>query len=66
MKIHCLTTFLDGTRRFEAGDVCQVSDEDGARYVTHGWAAPHHLAEAEPVDLAIKNSVVGVADTSGA
>lgn len=29
MKIEALTTFLDGTDRFEAGDVRTVADERG-------------------------------------
>ena len=39
MKIHCLTTFLDGADRFEAGDVRTVDDERGDRLVANGWAA---------------------------
>lgn len=38
MKITCTTTFLDGPERFEAGDVRQVDDERGARFVAAGWA----------------------------
>jgi hypothetical protein len=38
MKIHCLTTFLDGTERFESGDTRTVDDERGARLVAAGWA----------------------------
>lgn len=40
MKITCATTFLDGPERFEAGDVRQVDDERGARFVAAGWATP--------------------------
>ena len=45
MKIVCDTTFLDGTTRFEKGDVRTVSDEDGARFIGHGWA---HALGDEP------------------
>lgn len=38
MKITCTTTFLDGPERFESGDVRQVDDERGARFVAAGWA----------------------------
>ena len=38
MKIEALTLFLDGTDRFEAGDVRTVDDERGARLVGNGWA----------------------------
>lgn len=38
MKIQCTTTFLDGTDRFENGDVRTVEDERGARFVAAGWA----------------------------
>ena len=38
MKIHCLTTFLEGADRFEAGDVRTVPDDVGARLVANGWA----------------------------
>lgn len=38
MKIHCLTTFLDGVDRFEQGDQRTVDDERGARLVANGWA----------------------------
>lgn len=39
MKIKCLTTFLDGRDRFEAGDVRQVDDDRAARFIGAGWAA---------------------------
>lgn len=38
MKIECLTTFLDGPERFEAGDIRTVDDDRGARFVGAGWA----------------------------
>lgn len=38
MKIKCLTTFLDGTERFEQDDVRTVADERGAAFVAAGWA----------------------------
>lgn len=38
MKIQCTTTFLEGTERFEAGDIRTVPDDVGARLVANGWA----------------------------
>jgi hypothetical protein len=38
MKIKCLTKFLDGVIQFELDDQCTVSDEDGARFCSNGWA----------------------------
>ena len=38
MKIECLTTFLDGRDRFEAGDIRTVEDARGAQFVAAGWA----------------------------
>lgn len=38
MKIEALTPFLDGTDRFEAGDIRTVSDERGYKFIAHGWA----------------------------
>ena len=40
MRIECLTTFLDGRDRFEAGDVRTVDDERAAVFIGHGWAKP--------------------------
>ena len=39
MRIKCLTTFLEGRDRFEAGDVRTVPDADAARFIAAGWAA---------------------------
>lgn len=38
MKIICDTTFLDGSTRFEAGDVRTVDDSRGAYFVANKWA----------------------------
>ena len=38
MKIKAITTFLDGTDRFEKDDERTVSDERGAYFVANGWA----------------------------
>lgn len=42
MRIKCLTKFKDTADgvpvTFEADDICTVSDEDGARFVSAGWA----------------------------
>lgn len=38
MEIKVLKTFLDGRDRFEAGEIRQVSDENGAYFCDCGWA----------------------------
>ena len=38
MRIHCLTTFLDGVDRFEADDTRTVDDARGAYFIEKGWA----------------------------
>lgn len=52
MRIECLTTFLDGRERFEAGDIFTIDDAHGAYFVKNGWAkevgAPD--AQAAPID----------------
>ena len=70
MKIECLTTFLDGTDRFEMGDVRTVSDERGARLVANGWAkdTEGRVATGEAtasVDLTINSSTIGTGDSNG-
>lgn len=40
MRIECLTTFMDGAERFEAGDVRTVDDSRASAFVAHGWAKP--------------------------
>lgn len=71
MKIECLITFLDGTRRFETGDICTVEDTDGTRFVANGWAkaagseaAPVAPADG-PVTLAIDSTTHTTGDTNG-
>jgi hypothetical protein len=62
VKIKCLTTFLDGTRRFEVGDEVTVDAADGTRFVVAGWAktegdtANAAQADAAPVTLDLANS----------
>ncbi|MDP1686874.1 hypothetical protein [Hydrogenophaga sp.] len=64
MKITCLTTFLDGTDRFEKGDTRTVSHERGAYFLANGWAAD---AGTEPaaapadgdVTINVKNASMG-------
>jgi hypothetical protein len=71
MRIVCLTTFKDGARTFAENDVCTVADEDGQRFVDNGWATVEGTTAtvgtiASPVDLAVHNAVLGVADKKGA
>lgn len=69
MRIKCETTFLDGPRRFEAGDLVTVSDEDGARFVAAGWASTDGSEPAAPApsatDLNIQSGAHGVNVTVG-
>ena len=70
MKIECLTIFLDGTDRFETGDVRTVADERGARLVANGWAkdTEGRVATGEAtasVDLTINSSTIGTGDSNG-
>ena len=67
MRIKCLTTFLDGPRRFEAGDLVTVPDEDAARFFAHGWACEPgkepaqaaQAAQAGSMDLEVQGSTMG-------
>jgi len=70
MKIEATTTFLDGTDRFEAGDVRTVDDERGARLVANGWAQEVGadavpVAPTSEVTLDIHNGVIGLGDSNG-
>lgn len=48
MRIKCLSTFLDGARRFEADDACTVPDEDAQRFIAQGWAVAEGEQPADP------------------
>jgi hypothetical protein len=52
MRIKCLTTFLDGTDRFEIDDERSVSDDRGAYFVANGWAEDlsGSVATGQPAD----------------
>jgi hypothetical protein len=69
MRIHCLTTFLDGTRRFEQDDKVTVSDEDGARFIKNGWAASEdggvNPAPVGDVTLDVQDSTLGHKTVTG-
>lgn len=68
MRITCLTTFLDGTDRFEAGDTRTVDDERGAAFIANGWASADGAPAATPatgaVTLDIHNGQLGLGDTN--
>ena len=69
MRIEIKTTFLDGTDRFEQGDIRTVTDEQGTRFVANGWASDVG-GEAVPVaagdvSLKIKKSTVRTGDSNG-
>lgn len=71
MRIKCLTTFLEGRDRFEAGDVRTVPDADAARFIAAGWAADaadavtadDQATTAGPVTLDINPGSHAAADT---
>jgi hypothetical protein len=68
MRIFCLTSFKDGTRLFENGDVCTLTDIDGQRFIDNGWAAVEgEEVKAAPgaptVDLNVHGSFLGVVDS---
>lgn len=69
MRIHCLTTFLDGSDRFEKDDTRTVDDERGARFVANGWAKTEDGAAVTPADgdtaLSIDNSNTALEDNHG-
>lgn len=70
MKIKAITTFIDGTDRFEAGDQRTVEDERGAYFVGNGWAIDlaGQAVEGETAastDLNINNSGLGLGDRNG-
>lgn len=72
MRIHCITTFLDGPDRFEAGDSRTVDAVRAQRFIAQGWAredvadpSPAPVAQSEPdTALDIQNSQVGVGDSN--
>ena len=71
MKIKCLTTFLDGTERFETDDIRTVPDGRGAYFVGAGWAedisgqtAPG-AATDDVTDLSINSSTFSTGDNHG-
>ena len=69
MRIECKTTFLDGTVRFEDGDIVTVPDADAQRFIDNGWAAEvgkeATAPSTDPVDLDIHNSAIGLGDSNG-
>lgn len=46
MRIHCLTTFMDGADRFERDEVRHIDDARAARFIQHGWARQDDAAPA--------------------
>lgn len=65
MKIQVLSTFLDGTDRFEKDDCRTVDDDPGARFVANGWAndgagrVATGSEQTAETTLDIKNAVMG-------
>lgn len=71
MKIEVLIPFLDGTDRFEAGDIRTVHDERGTLFVAQGWAKDvegsiaNGTAAPTSTDLDIQNSILNSGDNHG-
>lgn len=71
MKIEVTIPFLDGTDRFEAGDIRTVSDERGTLFVAQGWAKDLEgriasgTATPDSTDLTIHNAKMGTGDNHG-
>lgn len=69
MRIHCLTTFLDGTDRFEKDDHRTVSDERGASFIANGWACEENgdavASVSGDTSLEINNSNSNLGDNHG-
>lgn len=69
MRIHCLTTLLDGSDRFEKDDARTVDDERGARFVANGWAKEQDGPAVTTADgdtaLSIDNSNTSLEDNHG-
>jgi hypothetical protein len=63
MKIKVLTTFLDGSDRFEKDDVRTVNDADAERFIANGWASDGTADPVPqpggPVNLDVQDSNVG-------
>lgn len=71
MRIHCLTTFLDGRERYEKDDIFTVDDTKGAYFVQNKWAkevgtqTPAAQDQPTVTELAIDNAVMGMGDSNG-
>lgn len=71
MRIKCLTTFIDGSRRFEKDDSVTVDDADGIRFAAHGWAVeeggtPVVTLEGGSTTLDVQSATMGQTATTGA
>jgi len=68
MRIECTTTFLDGTSRYEAGDIRTVPDALGHKFIGLGWAAvvgqPATAPAGGDVTLDINDAAIGMKDSN--
>jgi hypothetical protein len=69
MRIRCLTVFKDGTRTYQKDDIVSVKEEDGYRFVGHGWAVdvsiedhPGAASGGLSADLNVHSSTLGVSN----
>lgn len=71
MKIEVTIPFLDGTDRFESGDIRTVADERGTLFVAQGWATDvegriaNGTAAPASTDLGIQKSILNSGDNHG-
>ena len=64
MRIECITTFLHGADRFEAGDMRTVPDDLGAYFVAQGWAKGGEPVIGDVV-LDVQDGIHDVKDSNG-
>jgi hypothetical protein len=70
MRIHCLSTFLDGTDRFEKDDIRTVDDSRARGFIANGWAVAAGGSASPPVQtgdtfLSIHDSSTDLKDSNG-
>ncbi len=70
MRIHVLSTFLDGRDRFEEGDIRTVDNDRATVFIGQGWARADNgeVATVEPTGettLDIQKSFLTTGDSNG-
>jgi hypothetical protein len=70
MRIHVLSTFLDGRDRFEAGDSRTVDNDRATKFIGQGWARAEdgEVVAVEPageLTLDVQKSFLTTGDSNG-